>query len=212
MRSVIISVFIALAVIIYVSVTATVVKTGEENLLTGEVKFSAGESVAGIWDTQALPDLNKKAVDIKQFLTEANGDLKSLADKYGKYSMGTSGELNYTVKGTATVKSVNTEKKAGYMEVAIKDYSGPETIKLQIGSVYKGSAVRDSLDFIRFEDYTNQVDFAAISQSIHNLIQTNVIDKIDLTTIESKEIEFMGCFTVNSNNELLITPVTLTVK
>ena len=212
MRSVIISVFIALAVIIYVSVTATVVKTGEENLLTGEVKFSAGESVAGIWDTQALPDLNKKAVDIKQFLTEANGDLKSLADKYGKYSMGTSGELNYTVKGTATVKSVNTEKKAGYMEVAIKDYSGPETIKLQIGSVYKGSAVRDSLDFIRFEDYTNQVDFAAISQSIHNLIQTNVIDKIDLTTIEGKEIEFMGCFTVNSNNELLITPVTLTVK
>jgi predicted lipoprotein len=212
LKKIIITVIAAVVIIGYIAATTTIVKTGQENLLTGEAVFNPGDSVAAIWDTQAIPDLSARAVDLKQFLEEANGDLKSLADKYGKYSMGTSGELSYTVKGTATVKAVNTEKKAGFMEVALKDYTGAETIKLQIGNVYKGSAVRDSLSFIRFEDYTNQVDYAAISQSIHNFIQENVINKIDLTTIEGKEIEFMGCFTVSGNDELLITPVTMTVK
>lgn len=208
----VITVVLVLIALSYMFFTAKIVKTGKEDLLTGEVKFNAGDSVAAIWDSQALPNLEKKAVDIKQFLTESKGDLKSLADKYGRYSMGKQGELSYTVKGTAVVKSVNTEKKAGYMVVELKDYTGPEKINIQIGTVYKGSAVRDSLDFIKFEDYTNQVDYAAISQSIHDVIQKSVIDKIDLKSIVGKEIEFTGCFTVSSNTELLITPVEMRVK
>jgi predicted lipoprotein len=189
-----------------------IIKIGEEGKYTGEVKFNAGEDVAKIWDSAALPELTGKAVDLPTFLKEANGDLKSLAKKYGKYSMGTSGELNYTVKGTATVKDVHTEKKAGYMDVALDGYTGPITIQIQIGSVYKGTAVRDSLNIIKFEDYKNQVDYAAVSQSIHNVIQTTVIDKIDLNSIKGKKIEFTGCFTADSNDVILITPVVLTVK
>ncbi len=190
----------------------TIVKTGEEGKLTGEVAFNAGDNVASIWESHALPNLEEKAVDLGQFLAEANGNLGSLADKYGTYSMGTSGELSYTVKGTATVKEVVTDKKAGYMVIALRDYSGPETIKLQIGTVYKGSAVRDSLDFIRFEDYKNQVDYAAVSQSIHDLIQNTIINKLDLASLTGKEITFLGCFTVNKNDELLITPVKITAN
>lgn len=212
MKKVIISVGVILIALIYMIATAVIVKTGEEGRLTGEVKFNAGDSVAAIWDSQALPVLTKKAVNINTFLTEANGNLKSLADKYGRYSMGKSGELSYTVKGTATVNKVDKEKKAGYMEVTLKDYTGSEKVKIQIGSVYKGSAVRDSIDFIKFEDYTNQVDYAAISQSIHDVIQKTVVDKVDLTKIEGKEIEFVGCFTVENNSNITITPVVLTVK
>lgn len=189
-----------------------IIKIGEEGKYTGEVEFNAGEDVAGIWDSAALPELTGKAVELGTFLTEANGDLKSLADKYGKYSMGTSGTLNYTVMGTVTVKEVNTEKKAGYMTVSLDGYNGPVAIKLQIGTVYKGTAVRDALDIIKFEDYKNQVDYAAVSQSIHNIIQTTVIDKLDLNNLIGKQLDFTGCFTVDKEDEILITPVALTVK
>ncbi|MDD3172293.1 MAG: DUF2291 domain-containing protein [Herbinix sp.] len=189
-----------------------IIKIGEEGKYTGEVEFNAGDDVAGIWDSAALPELTEKAVDLTTLLTEANGELKSVADKYGKYSMGTSGELNYTVKGTATVKEVNTEKKAGYMVVTLDGYTGPIIIELQIGTVFKGSAVRDSLKIIKFEDYKNQVDYAAVSQSIHQIIQTSIIDKIDLASITGKQIEFTGCFTVDKEDMILITPVVLTVK
>lgn len=189
-----------------------IVKIGEEDKLTGEVKFNAGDDVAKIWDSAALPELKGKAVDLAAFLKEAKGDLKSLADKYGKYSMGNSGDLTYTVKSTATVKEVNTEKKAGYLEVTVGGYSGPAKIEVQIGPVFKGSSVRDALKIIKFEEYKNQVDYAAVSQSINSVIKKSVIDKVDLTTLKGKQIEFTGCFTVDQDNLILITPVALTVK
>lgn len=209
--------FLALLMAAVVSVSTMtgcmkVIKIGEESKYTGEKQFNAGEDVSKIWDSQALPELTKKAVDLPTFLKESNGDLKTLAKKYGKYSMGTSGELNYTVKGTATVKSVHTEKMAGYMDVALDGYTGPVKIQMQIGKVYRGTAVRDSLNIIKFEDYKNQVDFAAVSQSIHNVIQKTVIDKLDLKNIVGKKVDFVGCFTADNNKLILITPVVLNVK
>ncbi|HIW20951.1 MAG TPA: DUF2291 domain-containing protein [Candidatus Dorea intestinavium] len=189
-----------------------VVKIGEEDKITGKKEFNAGDNVAGIWESDALPELEEKAVDLKTFLTEANGDIKSLVDKYGKYSMGTSGEINYVVKGSAVVEEVNQESKAGFMTVKLDDYNGNETIKLQIGSVYKGSSVRDSLDFIKFGDYTNQEEWAAVSQSINALVDENVIKKADVSSLKGKTIEFLGTFTATDNEEVLITPVQLTAK
>lgn len=208
----VLSIIFAAFLIVMSAGCVTIVKTGEEGKLTGETEFNAGDNVASIWESKALPNLSEKAVDLTAFLTEADGDLKSLADKYGKYSMGTSGELSYTVKGTAVVDEIISDKKAGYMTVTLDGHSGSETIKLQIGSVFKGSAVRDSLDFIKFEDYKNQVDYAAVSQSLHETIQTTVIDPLDLSTLQDRQIEFMGCFTVSKDDELLITPVQLKVK
>lgn len=208
----ILSIILAAYMIIMSAGCVKIVKTGEEGKLTGEAEFNAGDNVASIWESKVIPNLTGRAVDLAAFLKEANGDLKSLADKYGKYSMGTSGGLSYTVKGTVIVKEIVSDKKAGYMIVALDGYSGPEIIKFQIGTVFKGSAVRDSLDFIKFEDYKNQVDFAAVSQSLHETIQNTVINQLDLQSLVGKQIQFIGCFTVDKENELLITPVQLEVK
>lgn len=189
-----------------------IVKIGEEGKLTGEVEFNAGDDVASFWDSQAIPELTEKAVDLGEFLTEAKGDLKSLADKYGKYSMGTSGELTYVVKGTGTITAVETEKKAGFMTVALDGYTGSEAVNLQVGSVIKGSSVRDSLSFINFGDYTNQQEYAAVSQSINSIIMETVINPEKAAGMEGKSIEFTGCFTVDGNDTILITPVVLTEK
>lgn len=189
-----------------------VVQTGHEGELTGKVAFNAADNVAGIWESQAIPQLEKKAVDLPQFLTESNGDLKALAGKYGKYSMGTKGELSYVVKGQGKVTEVNQDKKAGVMKVQLEGYQGPMVISLQIGSVYKGSAVRDSLDFIKYEDYKNQVDWAKVSQSIHDVVNKDVIGKVDIKAISGKTVKFVGCFSVDKADELLITPVELTVQ
>lgn len=189
-----------------------VVKIGEEGKLTGDVAFNAGDNVAGIWESAVLPELEEKAIELSTFLTEANGDLKSLVDKYGKYSMGTSGEINYVIKGTATVEEVENEKKAGYLTLKPEGDSTQVVIKLQIGSVYKGSSVRDSLDIISFGDYTNQEEWAAVSQSLHQIIDEKVIKPADPANLKGKTVTFMGTFTASKDDELLITPVVLSVK
>ena len=159
-----------------------------------------------------MPELTGKAVDLGEFLKEANGDLGSLADKYGKYSMGDSGELTYTVKGTGTVTEVQTEKKAGYIAIKLEGYDGSEEIKIQVGSVIKGSSVRDALSFIKFGDYTNQEEYAAVSQSINDVIMEKVINPETASGLNGKTIEFTGCFTVKDDTTILITPVVLTEK
>lgn len=188
-----------------------VVKIGEEGALTGEVKFSATDSVAEMWDA-AVENIEEKAVELPTFLEEANGDLSSLADKYGKYSMGTSGTISYAVKGTGVVEEVNQEKKAGYLIVKLDGYEGPKVIKIQIGSIYKGSSTRDTLDIINFGDYTNQQEWAAISQELHTLIDTNVIQPLDPANLQGKTVEFAGTFTVDGNDELLITAIAMEAK
>jgi predicted lipoprotein len=203
---------VCLILVFSLSGCVKVVQIGHEDEITGNVKFSAAENVESIWASQAIPELEKKAVDLPKFLTESKGDLKSLAKQYGRYSMGDKGELCYVVKGQGRVVEVNREKKASYMTVKLDGYEGPQSIQLQIGSVYKGSAVRDSLSFIKYEDYKNQVDWAKISQSIHDIINKNVIGVQDLGTVQGKTISFVGCFNVDKADELLITPVELTVK
>ena len=187
-----------------------VVKIGEEGKYTGEKEFNAGDDVAGIWEESLIPEMEEKAVDLKEFLEEANGDLSSLAEKYGKYSMGDSGELSYVVKGTGTVEDVDNKSKAGYMVIKVDDYSGDESVKIQIGSVYKGSSIRDSLSFIKFGDYTNQKDWAAVSQSINELVDKEIVKTSNPESLKGEKISFIGAFTVSpGSTDILITPVKL---
>ncbi|MFV0466672.1 MAG: DUF2291 domain-containing protein [Lachnospiraceae bacterium] len=188
-----------------------IIKIGEEGKYTGKTEFNASDSVDELWDS-AVEDISSRAVDLPTFITESNGDLKSLADEYGTYSMGTSGTLSYPVKGAGTVEEVENTKKAGYITINLDGYEGPEVIKLQIGSVYKGSSTRDSLTIINFGDYTNQEEWAAISKHLHEMIDVKVIQPADPSTLLGKDIEFVGTFTVDQNDEILITPVSLTVK
>lgn len=185
-----------------------VVKNGEEGKYTGKVEFNAGESVSGLWES-AQANIEENALDIVAMLTEANGDLKSLASKYAE---GKTGSISYAVKGSGTVLEVNQEKKAGYMTVKLDGYDGAEIIKLQIGSIYKGSSTRDALDIIDFGDYTNQEEWAAISKELHFMIDSNVIQPANPAELTGKSIDFIGTFTENGNEELLITPIKLTVK
>ena len=68
---------LGVAVVLAASATFTgcgivkVVKIGEEGKYTGEVEFNAGDDVAAIWESSALPELNEKAMDLKEFLTQS---------------------------------------------------------------------------------------------------------------------------------------------
>lgn len=191
---------------------AKVVKIGEEGKLTGETTFDATSSVDEMWDSKAVPELTKEAVDLSTLLKESNGDIKSQGKKYGKYSSGTSGDVNFIVKGTGKVTSVDQKKKAGTMQIALDGYNGKTAVKLQVGTVFKGTAVRDCLSFIKYEDYKNQVQWASISQMIHKVIQKKVVDPLNVSALTGKTVEFTGCFTADEEDEFLITPVKVTVK
>ncbi|BEU88863.1 DUF2291 family protein [Selenomonas sp. TAMA-11512] len=197
--------------LVFTAGCVTVVPIGQEAAITGEKTFNAAEDVEAIWETNVVPELTEKAIPLSDLLRDANGNLKSQAAK-GRYSMGDKGELTFIVKGEGEITAVDQTKKAGFMTVKLAGYEGPVAVKLQIGPVYKGSAIRDSLSFIKYEDYKNQVDWAKVSQAVHDAVGKDVIAKVDLASIQGKTVEFTGAFSVSGDKEVLVTPVLLTVK
>lgn len=211
-KRILISVMLCLFMALSLAGCVKVVPIGHEDEVTGNVAFNASDNVESIWESKAVPELKKNAVELQKLLAESNGKLDSTAKQYGHYSMGDKGELSYIVKGEGTVTEVNQEKKAGYMTLKLNGYDGPVVVKMQIGPVYKGSAVRDCLSFIKYEDYKNQVDWAKVSQAIHDTINKTLIEKLAVKTLQGKTITFTGCFSVSGEKEILITPVAAEVK
>ena len=191
---------------------AKIIKTGTEAEVTGEKSFEETLDVSSFWDSQAIPEIREKAVDLKDFLTESNGDMKSLSSKYGKETAGATKSVTFGVHGTGTVTEVFTDKKAGYIVVDLDGYDGPEKIMIQIGSVIKKTAIRDFMSFINVNDYADQIQFAEVSKQINNYIMENVIAGNDIENSLGKQVEFYGCFTYDKADEVLIAPMILEVK
>lgn len=210
MRKKWIAAFLAGALAVLAS-ACTVVPIGHEDEYTGNAAADIGGSMQEIWP-EIETNIEEKAIDAPTFLVEANGDLKSLVDKYGKYSMGNSGTISYAVTGNGTVEEVENDKKAGYIVVNLDGYDGPEVVKLQIGSIYKGSSTRDTQDLLTYGDYVNQEEWAEVSQELHNVIDQTVVQPADPANLQGKTITFVGTFTVDGDDELLVTPVKLEVQ
>ena len=196
----------------YMGLTSTAVKEGQEAQLNGEVAFNPTTVAQNFWKENAKDYFEKNAVDLNQLITEANGDFSTVASKYGHYSMGDSGELSFIVKGSGVVDTVKNKLRAGYLGVIPDGYSGNVKFRLQIGPVFKGSAVRDSISLISYKDYKNQIEWAQVSVAFHDLILKEIISTVDMNSIQGKSVDFIGCFTVGRPSQLVITPVELTVK
>lgn len=188
-----------------------IVKQGEEASLLASESTEEVVDFNTKWKTTIIPGLEEQAVDLSEFLTKANGNIESLSNEYGKRAQADSA-VSFTVKGSGEVVEINTESRGGYIKVKLDDYNGSEVIKLQIGPVFKGTAVRDSSYDVKFEDYKNQVDYAAVSKNIHDIISETIIGKIDIESLKGKSISFEGCFTLDKNDELVITPISILEK
>ena len=77
--------------------------------------------------------------------------------------------------------------------------------------VVAGTAIRDGVGFISFGDFTNQIDYAEAANQINAKVKTDVIAKVDLTSVQGKKVEFYGAFSALSPGTIFLVPTELTV-
>ncbi len=196
----------------YAGLSATVVKEGHEAELTGEKAFDPTQVAKDFWAEKSKDYFEKNAVELNTLLKEADGDFTKVASKYGYYSMGDKGELSFIVKGSGKITEVKNKLRSGYFAFDLTDTPSEDVkTRIQIGPVFKGSAVRDSISLISYDDYTNQIEWAQVSVAFHELIVRDVLSKINFDEVTGKDFDFLGCFTVKPG-AIAITPVELTVK
>jgi len=168
--------------------------------------FDAEAFVAQAWEARVVPEAEKDAVDLKTVLDGLAADPEKARTQYGRRKEDAS-PYAFLVKVTAPVTAVNTESSAATAELGLQAPSPEGKVLVQIGPVLKTSAVRDSLSFLSFGDFTNQVDWANISRALNFHVRDQVLKGLDREALKGKTVTLVGAFLEDEGGNVLITPV-----
>ena len=98
------------------------------------------------------------------------------------------------------------------MTVDVPTKSGPRQVDLQIGPVIFGTALRDSLPFIHFGDFVNQIQFAQISRALNDVATKHLMKTADPQDMVGKSIAFYGAATQGSASQRIsVTPISIEI-
>jgi len=164
--------------------------------------FDADAYVASIWP-QILETAERSAVDVTTIapsLPETERD--SLPTRWA-----------VLVRGSGVVSSVDLSSRVGLAHVQIERLQAPG-VAIQVGPVLRGTALRDALPFVRFTDFANQFDFAAVASSIHRRVLQDVLGPIDVEELAGRRVAFTGAVVIENaraDSTLAIVPVSLRV-
>ena len=164
--------------------------------------FDAEAYVASIWP-QILETADRSAVDVT---TIGRTPPETVGD-----SLPTRRAL--LVTGSGVVSRVDLSSRVGLAHMRIDGLVAPG-VAIQVGPVLRGTALRDALPFVRFTDFANQFDFAAVAGSIHRRVLQEVLGPIDVEALAGRRVSFTGAVVIDqtrADSTLAIVPVTLRV-
>lgn len=188
--------------------TLVTVRTLEEDRIAKE-GFSAENYVNSIWESDFLPTLEENAVEIGQLLSEIDADEDTATEQYGNRT--STGPYSFMTQGEAKILTVDRESRVGLAHLDLQPYDGEVDIYLAIGPVLRGNALRDAVGFIAFNDFTNQVEFAQVSDALKERADVEVLTPFAVDERIGQTIRFLGAFTLDDRDEIVIMPVRLEV-
>jgi predicted lipoprotein len=169
------------------------------------------------WDGKVLPTIKERAVEMKKFVADVTADLNAAGEQYGNRANETSA-WSFCVTGDAKVLALeNAEKPTKtllLMDVA--PYDGKPDCKLFYGRVFSSNiknAIRDSVGFLKLDDFENQVEFANLTNAFNDKVKESVLAQQTATDLVGKELSFYGCIslTAATYDNLVVVPVELAV-
>ena len=165
--------------------------------------------VDGIWESKVLPTVQKNALDFSQLYTELKQNQDAASQKYGNK---VGGPYNFLTKFEGKVLSADTSSRVGVIKVETQTTTGPVVLTVQVGPVLQGTALRDALGFIAFNDFVNQLQFADVADELNTRALQNALSDTDPTTLVNKTVDITGAFTLDNIDDLVVTPVYMAVK
>lgn len=169
--------------------------------------FNPDNYVASIWDSQFMPAMTVGAVEIGDLLAALDANQAQATELYGKRT--SNGPFSFMTRGEARITAIDRSSRVGLAGMDLEPYDGEADVYLAIGPVLRGNALRDAVGFIAFNDFTNQVEFASVSTALKNHIAATVLEPIDVDSLVGHTLRFMGAFTLENRNEIVIMPVSL---
>lgn len=171
--------------------------------------FDATKYVDGIWQDKVLPTVDQQAVDATTLLPALTSDQEAASKQYGNQA-GTGSPFAFLVRGTGTVTEVDEDSPSHPLTVQVDGLKGEgSTVQVVTGPVIAGTALRDAVKFIKFSDFTNQLDYADAGTGLNDKVKTEVLAKVDPKSLVGKKVDFAGAFSLVAPGAVLIVPTKL---
>lgn len=168
--------------------------------------FNADKMVGDIWAAKVVPYLQQKAGPFPEVYTLAKADPAAAGAKYGNPKKQANSPWTFAVRLEGKVVTANTQSRAATMDVDA-DSDGKADARVQIGPAMRGTALRDSLDYIQFNDFTNQIDFAQFGKAFNIHADRTVLSKLPREALEGRSVRVVGAYAMGSGQDLpLVTP------
>jgi predicted lipoprotein len=136
----------------------------------------------------------------------ATTDAAAAGAKYGNPNKQANSPWTFAVRLEGMIVAANTQSRAATIDVDV-DGDGKADARVQIGPAVRGTALRDSLDFIQFNDFTNQIDFAQFGKAFNSYVDKTVLAKLPREALEGRSAKVVGAYTLGSGQDLpLVTP------
>ena len=192
LKAKIFAVIIIIALAAFVANSAKVIDKGTEGQYTGVKAFDASESSGSDW-AKISEEITNNAAEINAI------DLNSLgAGKAIK------------IRGTVSEFSSKAGGKRKSIIITPENYSGNMIFSVQLGSVYTGTSIRDSIK--KFGDFTNQTEWSQYAKALNSQLDKDVVTPLAINdSIKGKTITIIGAAT-SSGNQVNITPVSIVIE
>lgn len=167
------------------------------------------ELVETTFDAKLVPALKEQAVDLKTLRDDIKAGLDKAGESHGTRVGGAGGGWNFAVSGSATVIEENRASKAATAEIDL-DGDGTADATLQLGTVIKGTALRDTTTLYDFSTFRDQIEYAKLGRALND----KAVSKLPTadTALKGKTITFLGAVVIRSAGEKpLVMPVAIEV-
>ena len=171
--------------------------------------FDASRYVDTVWDAQATPYWTKSAVPFPDLAAAIDRGLDAAGARDGRRA-GDGSPWTFVAEGQGVVTGVDTTARAGRLTVAAPVTGGqPRDIQIQIGPVVSGSTLRDSLPFVTFNDFSNQIAFAEVGGAMSRRAIAQARPFAQGLKVGDR-VTFVGALALSRAGEpILLTPVRL---
>ncbi len=180
-------------------------------LEAAEKQSKAQVNIEKAWKTQIQDFAQNRAVSFKEiagFEGLNDTDLKKVASRNSMKA-----NWHIFIEDRAKILEVHTKKEDGlqrrdaYLLIDFEPFDGEIDAQLQMGSAFKGSSLRDSLPFMRFENFSNQIDYSQSSRKLHQHVENDVTKEKRETFKAGQDIYILAVGALNFEQPILLTPL-----
>lgn len=207
--------FMAAAAVVFVAAFGLAgckfVKTADKAKEDQAAAFDPDKLVSEMWDGKVLPYLDEHAAPLPQVLVATAANPDEAGQKYGYKARQGNAPWTFMAKVDGVVVAEETKSRAAYVDVDV-DGDTKADVRVSIGPAIRGTALRDSLDFVDFNSFKNQIEWARFGKAFNTHVNAALLEKLPREGLTGKTVTATGAYPMPAKGQLpQLVPATITI-